>query len=135
MNPAVMVVQEQVPPYRVPFFRLLSGELTSYGLDLRVVSSSALPATAELGFQHRRVPTSRYGRPALEIAYRERPAALVLPHSGRVAPVAAATRLAQAHRRKQLFWGMGLARRYGTAAARDRRPVAEAVRRPDAVHL
>jgi glycosyltransferase involved in cell wall biosynthesis len=129
MNPTVLVVQEQVPPYRLPFFRFLSGELSRRGLQLGVVSSSALPVPAELGFQHHLVPASRYGRRALELAYRERPAVLVLPHSGRVAPAAAAARLSQHHRRKLLLWGMGLARRYGIAAASDRQPTAEAVRR------
>ena len=52
---------------------------------------------------------------------------LVLPHSARFAPVATATRFLQSHGRKQLFWGMGLARRYGVGSELDRRPAAEAV--------
>jgi glycosyltransferase involved in cell wall biosynthesis len=129
MKPTVLVVQEQVPPYRVPLFRFLAEELGSRDLDLRVVSSSALPKATELGFQHQRIMTSRSGLSALDAIYRERPTVLVLPHSARFAPVATATRLLQSHGRKQLFWGMGLARRYGIAPERDRRPAAEAVRR------
>jgi glycosyltransferase involved in cell wall biosynthesis len=129
MKPTVLVLQEQVLPYRVPFFRFLADELGSRDLDLRVVSSSVLPKVDELGFPHQRVLPSRGGLSALGTIYRERPAVLVLPHSGRFAPVATTTRLLQSHGRKQLFWGMGLARRYGEAAARDRRPPAEAVRR------
>ena len=129
MEPTVLVLQEQVPPYRVPFFRFLADELGSRDLDLRVVSSSALPTVDELGFPHQRVLTSRCGFSALGTIYRERPAVLVLPHSAQFAPVATTTRLLQSHGRKQLFWGMGLARRYGVSSERDRRPVAEAVRR------
>jgi glycosyltransferase involved in cell wall biosynthesis len=129
MKPMVLVVQEQVPPYRVPFFRFLAAELSSRGLDLRVVSSSVLPDAAELGFSHQRVMASRYGRYALAAIYRERPAVLVLPHSGRFAPVATATRILQTNGRRQVFWGMGLVGRYGIAAERDRYPVGEAVRR------
>ena len=129
MKPTVLVLQEQVPPYRVPFFRFLADELGSRDLDLRVVSSSVLPKADELGFPHQRALTSRGGLSALDTIYRERPAVLVLPHSARFAPVATATRLLQSHGRKQLFWGMGLARRYGVAAERDRRPAGEAVRR------
>jgi glycosyltransferase involved in cell wall biosynthesis len=129
MNPSVLVIQEQVPPYRVPFFRLLADELGSRFVDLRVASSSVLPASGELGFRHQRVLTSRGGLSVLGTIYRERPAALVLPHSLRFAPVAAAARLLQRRGRKQLFWGMGMARRYGEASAGDRRPAAEAARR------
>jgi L-malate glycosyltransferase len=129
LKPTVLVLQEQVPPYRVPLFRFLAEELGRRDLDLNVISSSALPKADELGFPHQRVMKSRYGRTALDAIYRERPAALVLPHSGRFAPVATAARLLQGHGRKQLFWGMGLARRYGVGAERDRRTAAEAVRR------
>jgi glycosyltransferase involved in cell wall biosynthesis len=129
MKPIVLVLQEQVPPYRVPLFRFLAEELGRRDLDLRVVSSTALPKADELGFPHQRVTMSRYGLPALETIYRARPAALVLSHSGRFAPLATATRVLQTHGRKQLFWGMGLARRYGATSERDRRPVGEAVRR------
>ena len=129
MKPMVLVIQEQVPHYRVPFFRFLADELGSRDLDLRVVSSSVLPKVDELGFPHQRVPTSRGGLFAFGTIYRERPAALILPHNVRFAPVAATTRRLQSHGRKQLFWGMGLARRYGGASERDRRPAAEAVRR------
>jgi L-malate glycosyltransferase len=129
MKPTVLVLQEQVPPYRVPFFRFLADELGSRDLDLRVVSSSVLPKVDELGFPHERVLTSRSGLSALDTIYRQRPAVLVLPHSGRFAPVATTTRLLQSRGRKQLFWGMGLARRYGVASEHDRRPAAEAVRR------
>ena len=129
MKPTVLVLQEQVPPYRVPFFRFLADELCSRDLDLRVVSSSVLPKVDELGFPHQRALTSRGGLSALDTIYRERPAVLILPHSARFAPVATTTRLLQSHGRKQLFWGMGLARRYCVAPERDRRPAAEAVRR------
>jgi glycosyltransferase involved in cell wall biosynthesis len=129
VKPTVLVLQEQVPPYRVPLFRFLAAELGSRDLDLRVVSSAALPKAAELGFHHQRIMTSRSGLSALDAIYRERPTVLVLPHSARFAPVAIATRLLQSHGRKQLFWGMGLARRYGVAPERERRPAAEAVRR------
>jgi glycosyltransferase involved in cell wall biosynthesis len=129
MKPTVLVIQEVVPHYRIPFFRSLADELGSRDLDLRVVSSSVLPKVDELGFPHQRVPTSRWGLSALGTIYRERPAVLVLPHSARFAPVATTTRRLQSHGRKQLFWGMGLARRYGGASERDRRPAAEAVRR------
>lgn len=129
MKPAVLVLQEQVPPYRIPFFRFLAEELFSRDLDLRVVSSSVLPKVDDLGFPHQRVLTSRYGLSALDAICRERPAVLVLPHSARFAPVATTTRLLQSHGRKQLFWGMGLARRYGVGSERDRHPAAEAVRR------
>lgn len=129
MKPTVVVLQEQVPPYRVPLFRFLTEELGRRDLDLLVLSSSALPKAAELGFPHLRIKASRYGLYAVDAIYRERPAVLVLPHSARFAPVAAATRLMQSHGRKQVFWGMGLARRFRAAAERDRRPGAEAVRR------
>lgn len=129
MKRTVLVLQEQVPPYRVPLFRFLAEELRSRDLDLRVVSSSALPEADELGFPHLRIKRSKYGLSALDVIRHERPAALVLSHSGRFAPVATATRFLQRHGRKQLFWGMGLARRYGAASERDRRPVGEAVRR------
>jgi glycosyltransferase involved in cell wall biosynthesis len=144
MKPTVLVLQPAVPPYRVPFFRLLADELGSRDLDLRVASPSVLPGVDELGFRHQRVLPSRGGLSALEMIYRERPTVLVLPHSARVAPVATATRLLQSRGRKQLFWGIGMARRYGVASARDRRemarpygvasardrrPAAEAVRR------
>ena len=129
MKPTVLIVQEQVPHYRVPFFRFLADELDSRDLDLRAISSSVLPKVDELGFQHQRVLTSRGGLFAIGAIYRERPAVLVLPHNVRFAPVATTTRRIQSHGRKQLFWGMGLARRYGGASERDRRPAAEAVRR------
>jgi glycosyltransferase involved in cell wall biosynthesis len=129
MIPTVVVLQEQVPPYRVPFFRLLADELQSRDLDLRVASSSVLSEPDELGFRHRRTLTSRGGLSSLEAIYRERPTALVLPHSVHFAPLATATRLLQIRGRKQLFWGMGLARRYGPASARDRRPAGEIARR------
>jgi glycosyltransferase involved in cell wall biosynthesis len=115
-----------VPPYRVPFFRLLADELGSRDLDLRVLSSSVLPGVDELGFRHQRVLTLRGGLSALETIYRERPTALILPHDARFVPVAAATRLFQVRGRKQLFWGMGLARRYGVASAHESCPVAGA---------
>jgi glycosyltransferase involved in cell wall biosynthesis len=146
MRPKVLVLQEQVPPYRVPFFRSLADELHGRGLALHVISSSALPGIDELGFRHQRVLTSRGGIFGLEEIYGERVAALVLPHDARYAPVATVTRLLQSRGRKQLLWGMGLARRYGMASAaysdpaatarrygiawaRYRRPAAEAVRR------
>lgn len=146
MKPKVVLLQEQVPSYRVPFFRSLADELASRDLDLSVLSSSILPTSDELGFRHQRIPTSRGGRSALGTIYRERPAALVLPHSARFAPLAGITRVLQSQGRKQLLWGGGLARRYGVAPAnpghtgaetrrygdassRDRRPVAEAIRR------
>jgi glycosyltransferase involved in cell wall biosynthesis len=115
MKATVLVLQEQVPPYRVPFFRFLAKELASRDLDVRVLSSSVLPGIDELGFRHRRVLTSRGGLSALERIYRERPVALILPHDARFAPVAAVTQLLQKRGRKQLFWGMGLARRYSVA--------------------
>jgi glycosyltransferase involved in cell wall biosynthesis len=121
MKPTVLVLQEQVPPYRVPFFRLLSDEMNSRDLHLRVISSSVLPGMDQLGFRHHRV---RDGFSALETIYRERPMALILPHDARFAPVAAATRLLQIRGRKQLFWGMGLARRYGVASPYDGYPLA-----------
>jgi L-malate glycosyltransferase len=130
MKPTVLIVQEQVPHYRVPFFRFLADELGSRDLGLRIVSSSVLPKVDELGFPHQRVLASRWGLSALGTIYRERPMVLVLPHSGRFAPVATTTRLLQSHGRKQLFWGVGLARRYGGASELDRRQAAEeAVRR------
>lgn len=146
MKPKVVLLQEQVPPYRVPFFRSLADELGSRGLDLSVLSSSILPGSDELGFRHQRLSKSSGGRSALGTISRERPAALVLPHSARFAPLAGITRILQSHGRRQLLWGGGLARRYGVApthpgdpatgtrcygdaSARDRRPVAEAVRR------
>src|ERR1039457_5410716 len=129
MKTTVLVLQEVVPPYRVPFFRSLADELGSRDLDFRVVSSSVLPKVDELGFPHQRVLASRWGLSALGTIYRGRPTVLVLPHSGRFAPVAATTRLLQSHGRKQLFWGVGLARRYGGASELDRRQAEEAVRR------
>lgn len=129
MKSTVLVIQEQVPPYRVPFFRCLAHELNCRGLDLHVASSSALPGEGELGFQHQRVQTSKGGLSALGVIRRERATALVLPHSVRFAPVAAMARLVQRHGRTQLFWGMGMARRYGEAAGADRRAAAEAARR------
>ena len=65
MKPTVLVIQEEVPHYRVPFFRFLADELGSRDLDLRVVSSSVLPRVDELGFPHQRVLTSRWGLSAL----------------------------------------------------------------------
>lgn len=129
MKPTVLVVQEQVPPYRVPFFRLLADELASRDIDLLVASSSALPGIDELGFRHQHVPTSVGGISALRAVCRKRPMALVLPHSARFAPLATAARVFQSCGRKQLLWGMGMARRYGGDLARDRRPAAEAARR------
>ena len=146
MNRKVLLLQEQVPPYRGPFFQSLADELGSCDLDLSVLSSSILPGPDELGFQHQQILMSRGGRSALGAIYRERPTALVLPHSARFAPLAGITRALQSHGRRQLFWGMGLARRYGVApvhsgdpaigtrcygdaSSRDRRSVAEAVRR------
>jgi glycosyltransferase involved in cell wall biosynthesis len=128
MKPSVLVLQEQVPPYRVPFFRLLADELDRRDLDLRVVSSSILPGVDELGFRHHRALTSVGGLSALKAIYRERPTALVLPHSPDFAPVTIATRLLQHHGRKQLLWGMGMARRYGVASAGDIHPAATALR-------
>jgi hypothetical protein len=129
MKPTVLVIQEQVPHYRVPFFRFLADELGSRDLELHVVSSSVLPNADDLGFTHLRVLTSRFGLSSLGTIYRERPTVLVLPHSARFAPIATTTRLLQSRGRKLLFWGSGLARRYGIASERDRRPAAEAVRR------
>ena len=129
MKSTVLVVQEQVPAYRVPFFRFLANELGSHDLDLLVASSSALPGIDELGFRHQRVLMSAGGLSALGTVHRERPAALVLPHSARFAPIAAAARVVQSRGQKHLLWGMGLARRYGADSARDRRPAAEVVRR------
>jgi len=130
MEPTVLIIQEQVPHYRVPFFRFLADELGSRDLGLRVVSSSVLPKVDELGFPHQRVLASRWGLSAFRTICCQRPTVLVLPHSGRFAPVATTTRLLQSHGRKQLFWGVGLARRYGGASERDRRQAAEeAVRR------
>lgn len=129
MKPTVLVLQEGVPPYRVPFFRFLAAELGRRDLDLRVVSSTQLPEAAELGFTHQRIMMSRWGRSALGAIYGERPEVLVLPHSARFAPVATATRLLQSHGRKQLLWGMGLRGRFGVAAERDRNSPAEVVRR------
>ena len=128
MKTTVLVLQEVVPPYRVPFFRSLADELGSRDLDFRVVSSSVLPKVDELGFPHQRVLPSRWGLSALGTIYRERPVVLILPHSPQFAPIAITTRLLQSRGRKQLFWGMGLARRYGGASERDRHPAAEAVR-------
>lgn len=144
-NPAVLVIQEQVPPYRVPFFRYLADELARRQLQLCVVSSTCLPRPAELGFHHRHVPPSRTGLSALPLIRRERPQALVLPHSGHFAPLAVAASSLRIRGQKQLFWGMGLARRYGVGpvsdqsaadahlygyvSARDRRLAGEAVRR------
>jgi glycosyltransferase involved in cell wall biosynthesis len=128
MNPKVHVLQEQVPRYRVPFFRFLSKELHNRDLDLRVVSSSILPGTDELGFRHQRMLTSNGGFFALKTINRERPVALILPHDARYAPVAAETRLLRSRERKQLLWGMGTARRYGVAAEYYNDPVAIARR-------
>src|ERR1039457_1253895 len=128
MRPKVLVLQEQVPPYRVPFFRSLADELHGRGLALHVISSSALPGIDELGFRHQRVLTSRGGIFGLEEIYGERVAALVLPHDARYAPVATVTRLLQSRGRKQLLWGMGLARRYGMASAAYSDPAATARR-------
>ena len=129
MKPSVLVLQEQIPPYRVPFFRFLADELGRRDLDLRVISSSALPAPDELGFPHQRVPVTRGGTSALRAIFRQRPTALVLPHSSRFAPAAAATRLRQRRARKQLLWGMGMARRYGIESPDDSPKAAEAIRR------
>ncbi len=146
MKPTVLVLQEWVPPYRVPFFRSLSDELDSRGLDLRVVSSSDLSGLDEPGFRHERVLMSKGGLSSIETIYRIRPEALVLPHDARFALLATAARLLQGRMRKQLLWGMGIARRYsvsspyhsrpaamvrsyGAAWARYSRPAAKAVRR------
>jgi glycosyltransferase involved in cell wall biosynthesis len=124
----VLILQPQVPPYRVPFFRLLADELRNRDLDLCVASPSVLPGVNELGFRHQRVPTSRGSLSALKTIYRKRPVVLVLPHSARFAAVATASRFLQSGERKQLLWGMGLARRYGVAPTRDRHPAAAARR-------
>lgn len=129
MTPTVLIIQEQVPPYRIPFFRILSEMLNRRGLDLSVASSSALPETDRIGFRHRRALTSKGGLPALQLIHRTRPTVLVLPHSLRFAPVAAVTRTLQCRGRRQLFWGSGMARRYGEGEARDRRLVADSARR------
>ena len=96
MKPKVVLLQEQVPPYRVPFFRSLADELGSRGLDLSVLSSSILPGSDELGFRHQRLSKSSGGRSALGTICRERPAALVLPHSARFAPLAGISRTCRA---------------------------------------
>lgn len=145
MRTKVLVLQEIVPHYRIPFFRSLSVELKSRKLDLCVVSSAILPGPDELGFRHQRTLMTRSGRSALTQIYREQPAVLVLPHSARFAPLASVTRFLQSRGRRQVFWGGGLARRYGVAptdsqtadqarcysaiSARDRRSAAETARR------
>jgi glycosyltransferase involved in cell wall biosynthesis len=129
VKPVVLVLQEQIPPYRVPFFRFLANEMDRRDLDLRVLSSSALPGLDELGFGHQRAPVATGGLSALGAIHRQRPLALILPHSSRFAPVAAATRLQQRRGRKQLLWGMGMARRYGIALPDDSPPASEAIRR------
>jgi glycosyltransferase involved in cell wall biosynthesis len=129
VKPVVVVLQEQIPAYRLPFFRSLAGELDRRDLDLRVISSAALATPDELGFRHQRVPVARGGLSALAVIWRERPTALIVPHSSRFAPVAAATRLRQRHGRKQLLWGMGMARRYGVELPDDSPAAAGAVRR------
>ncbi len=129
MKSEVLVLQQRVPPYRVPFFRALATELGSRGLELLVVSSSAMPAADELDFRHRRGLTSLGGLSALEAINRERPTVLVLPHSARFGPLAAMTRLLKGRGGRQLLWGMGIARRYTAESGCDRRPVAEAIRR------
>ena len=128
MKPTVLVLQEQVPPYRVPLFRSVAQVLSSHGLELRVASSSVLDGADALGFRHVRVRMSQGGLAALDTVLRERPTALVLPHSGRFAPIAFAARLLPGCGRRQLFWGMGLARRYSGGSPADRRPAGEAVR-------
>jgi glycosyltransferase involved in cell wall biosynthesis len=129
MKSVVLVLQKQVPAYRVPFFRALAAELGSRDLELQVASSSAVPGPDELGFRHHHALTSLGGLSAVETIKRQRPTALVLPHSAHFAPVAARARLLQRHGHKQLLWGMGLARRYTAESGCDRRPVAEAIRR------
>jgi glycosyltransferase involved in cell wall biosynthesis len=116
MKSKVLVLQEQVPSYRVPFFRSLADELHGRGLALHVISSSALPGIDELGFRHERLLASRGGISALEWIYGGRAAALVLPHDARYAPVATLTWLLQSRGQKQLLWGMGLARRHNVAS-------------------
>jgi glycosyltransferase involved in cell wall biosynthesis len=129
VKPVVLVLQQQIPPYRVPFFRFLADQLDRRDLDLRVISSSALPASDEIGFRHQRVPVAGSGLSALGAIYRERPTALILPHSSRFAPMAAATRLRQRGGRKQILWGMGMARRYGIESPDDSPAAGEAIRR------
>jgi L-malate glycosyltransferase len=129
MKPAVLVLQKRVPAYRVPFFRALAAELARRDLELHVASSSALPGPDELGFRHHDASTSMGGLSALETLKRERPAVFVMPHSARFAPLASTARLMQGHRRRQLLWGMGIARRYTAESGCDRRPTAETIRR------
>lgn len=129
MKPGVLVLQQRVPPYRVPFFRALAAELGSRGLELLVVSSSTMPGADELGFRHGSGQTSVGGLSALETINKERPTVLVLPHSARFGPLAAVARLLKGRKQRQLLWGMGIARRYTPETGCDRRPVADAIRR------
>lgn len=130
MKQTIVVLQEQIPPYRVPFFRTLSAELRTHDLDLYVMSSLPPSEPDERGFGYRQVATSMGGTSALSAIISEGPAALVLPHSARFAPLASATRFRKRGGRRQLLWGMGLARRYSSLSApADRRPVGEAIRR------
>jgi glycosyltransferase involved in cell wall biosynthesis len=129
MKPTVLVLQKRVPAYRVSFFQALAAELGSRDLELHVASSSAVPRPDELGFRHHHALTSLGGLSALETIKRERPTALVLPHSARFAPLATITRVVHGSRQRQLLWGMGIARRYTAESESDRRPVAEAIRR------
>jgi glycosyltransferase involved in cell wall biosynthesis len=119
MKLTVLVLQEVVPHYRIPFFRFLSEELNCRNIELCVLSSSDLPKTDDLGFRHKHVLPFRGGLPLLEAIYCDPPTALVLPHDARFAPIAVATRLRQNRGRKQLLWGMGLARRYGVGPSCD----------------
>jgi glycosyltransferase involved in cell wall biosynthesis len=129
MRPIVLVLQEKVPPYRIPFFRFLADELGRHDLELRVISSTVLPGSDQIGFRHQRFPMAWGGISALGSIYAERSVALILPHSSRFAPVAGATRLRQRRGRKQLLWGMGMARRYGVSSPDDSPLLAGAVRR------
>lgn len=129
MKPAVLVLQKQVPTYRIPFFRALATELARRDLELHVASSSAILGPDELGFPYQNASISMGGLSTIEAIRRERPAAFVLPHSARFAPLAGIARLTQGHGRRQLLWGMGIARRYTAESECDRRPMGETIRR------
>ena len=75
MKPTVLILQEQVPPYRIPLFRALAEILSFHGFDLRVASSSALAEPDTLGFTHLHAQMSRGGLSALQVIFRERPRA------------------------------------------------------------
>jgi L-malate glycosyltransferase len=129
MERTVLVLQGQVPPYRIPFFRSLTHELKRRQFKLLVVSSSVLPGINDIGFLHQHVRRSAGSLSALKFIYQKMPTVLVLPHSLQYFPLASSTRLIQRNRRRQLFWGMGTVRRYGLGSARDRSPASETVRR------